>query len=91
MITISEHQVDYIISMLDRMKAEELASIEAKDSAFKNYNEAMAADIGNTTWASGGCNSWYFDKSGKPNLYPWLPTRYLKDMHNPDFSEYELN
>ena len=50
----------------------------------------MMRDIGKTTWASGGCDSWYFDKSGKPNLYPWMPTRYLKEMRNPDFSEYDL-
>ena len=90
LITITEHQVDYIISMLDRMKSEGLASIEAKQSACDTYNASMADGIKNTTWATGGCNSWYFDASGKPNLYPWMPTLYLKDMHNPDFSEYEL-
>lgn len=90
LISISEHQVDYIISMLDRMKADGLSAIAARESAFEAYNHAMGEAIGNTTWATGGCDSWYFDKSGKPNLYPWIPTRYLKEMRNPDFSEYEL-
>ncbi|MFT4614153.1 MAG: cation diffusion facilitator CzcD-associated flavoprotein CzcO [Bacteroidia bacterium] len=90
LISITEHQVDYVISMLDRMKADRLATIEAKQSACDAYNASMAAGIKNTTWATGGCNSWYFDSSGKPNLYPWLPTHYLKAMHNPDFSEYDL-
>jgi cation diffusion facilitator CzcD-associated flavoprotein CzcO len=91
LITITEHQVDYIISMLDHMKANSIASVHAKTSAFQAYNDAMADGIGNTTWATGGCTSWYFDKSGKPNLYPFLPTQYLKDMHNPDFLEYVLS
>lgn len=90
LISITEHQVDYVISMLDRMKADKLTSIEARQTACDAYNASMAEGIKNTTWATGGCNSWYFDSSGKPNLYPWLPTIYLKDMHNPDFSEYEL-
>jgi len=90
LITITEHQVDYIISMLDRMKADRLSTIAARESAFEQYNHAMGEAIGNTTWATGGCDSWYFDKSGKPNLYPWLPTRYLQEMHQPDFSEYEM-
>ncbi|MGB1142191.1 MAG: flavin-containing monooxygenase, partial [Halioglobus sp.] len=90
LITISEHQVDYVISMLDRMKADGLSAIAAREAAYEDYNHAMGEAIGNTTWATGGCDSWYFDKSGKPNLYPWIPTRYLKEMHNPDFSEYEL-
>jgi cation diffusion facilitator CzcD-associated flavoprotein CzcO len=90
LITISEHQVDYIISMLDRMKANGLSAIAARQSAFDNYNNAMGEAIKRTTWYTGGCDSWYIDKSGVPNLYPWDPARYLKEMHRPDFSEYHL-
>jgi cation diffusion facilitator CzcD-associated flavoprotein CzcO len=90
LIAISEHQIDYIISMLDRMKADGLAAIAAKQSAFDDYNAAMGEAIKTTTWATGGCNSWYMDKSGVPNLYPWFPTRYLKEMHTPVYSEYRL-
>jgi cation diffusion facilitator CzcD-associated flavoprotein CzcO len=90
LIAISEHQVDYVITMLDRMKADGLAAIAARQSAYDEYNAAMGEAIKTTTWATGGCTSWYFDKSGVPNLYPWTPTRYLKSMHNPDYSEYHL-
>lgn len=90
LIAISEHQVDYIISMLDRMKAEGLAAIAASESAFDEYNAAMREAIKSTVWYTGGCTSWYVDSSGLPNLYPWFPLRYLKEMHNPEFSEYRL-
>lgn len=90
LIAISEHQVDYIISMLDRMKADGLAAIAPKKSAYDEYNAAMGEAIKTTTWVTGGCTSWYIDKSGVPNLYPWFPLRYLKEMHNPVFSEYRL-
>jgi cation diffusion facilitator CzcD-associated flavoprotein CzcO len=90
LILISEHQVDYIISMLNRMRDDGLRAIAPKQSAFEDYNAAMAEAIKGTTWVTGGCTSWYFDKSGQPNLYPWFPVRYLKDMHNPDFTEYHL-
>ena len=50
----------------------------------------MAERVPTTVWASGGCDSWYFDKSGTPNLYPFPPDRYLNDMHDPDFSEFRL-
>ncbi len=90
LISITEHQIDYIISMLDRMKADGLAAIAASESAFEDYNAAMSEAIKSTTWYTGGCKSWYFDKSGVPNLYPWLPLRYLKEMRNPTFSEYRL-
>ncbi len=90
LIAISEHQVDYIVSMLDRMKADGLAAIAAKQTAFDDYNAAMGEAIKTTTWVTGGCKSWYMDKSGVPNLYPWYPVRYLKEMHNPIYSEYRL-
>ena len=76
--------------MLNKMKAEGLAAIAARQSAFDDYNAAMGEAIKTTTWYTGGCDSWYMDKSGIPNLYPWSPTQYLKSMHNPDYSEYRL-
>lgn len=90
LISISEHQVDYVIRMLDRMKSDGLAAIAARQSACDDYNAAMGEAIKNTSWVTGGCDSWYIDKTGTPNLYPWLPVRYLKEMHHPDYSEYHL-
>ncbi len=48
----------------------------------------MQEAVKGTVWMTGGCTSWYIDKTGIPNLYPWEPTRYLKAMRHPDFSEY---
>ncbi|NQX90369.1 MAG: NAD(P)/FAD-dependent oxidoreductase [Halioglobus sp.] len=90
LITVTEHQVDYVISMLDRMKTDALSAITPRQSAFENYNSAMGEAIKHTTWYTGGCESWYIDKSGVPNLYPWSPAQYLEEMRNPDFSEYHL-
>lgn len=90
LIAISEHQVDYIIGMLDRMKADGLAAIAASESAFEDYNAAMREAIKTTTWYTGGCKSWYIDRSGVPNLYPWFPLQYLKEMRTPEFSEYRM-
>lgn len=90
LISISEHQVDYIIDMLDRMKTDGLAAIAARQSACDDYNAAIGVAIKKTSWVTGGCDSWYIDKTGTPNLYPWYPVRYLKEMHNPDYAEYHL-
>jgi len=90
LITISEHQLDYVISMLDTMKRDHLAAIAAREEAFAEYNEAMRAALPRTVWVTGGCTSWYMDKTGLPNLYPWNPTRYLKEMHTPALAEYRL-
>jgi cation diffusion facilitator CzcD-associated flavoprotein CzcO len=90
LITISEHQIGFVISMLDKMKRDGHAAIAAKEEAFSAYNDAIRETLPNTVWVTGGCTSWYMDKSGLPNLYPWAPERYLKDMRRPDFGEFRL-
>lgn len=90
LIMVTEHQLDYVIAMIDRMKEDGLAAIAAREDAFKRYNEAMNKQLPQTVWVTGGCDSWYIDKTGQPNLYPFHPDRYLKAMLNPDFSEFRL-
>ena len=90
LITISEHQIDYVIAMLNRMRSDQLAGIVPKRDAFDTYNRAMADALPKTVWVTGGCTSWYMDKTGMPNLYPFIPTRYLQDMKHPDFGEFHL-
>ena len=90
LITISESQIDYVIRMLDKMKSDGLAAIGVKDDAFAEYNADMRRALKNTVWVTGGCTSWYMDKTGMPNLYPYFPTRYLRAMHAPRFAEYRL-
>lgn len=90
LITISENQVDYIIRMLDKMKRDGLCAIAAREDAFKTYNEGMHAAVQKTVWVTGGCTSWYMDKTGTPNLYPHKPAQYLHDMQHPVFAEFRL-
>jgi len=88
--SITENQIDYIIQCLDKMKRDGLLAMAPKKKAFEDYNAAMAEAVKNTVWFTGGCQSWYLDKNGIPNLYPWAPRRFRKEMQHPDFSEYRL-
>ncbi len=90
LIDISEHQIACVIAIIDRMKQEGVAVVAPKQEAYEAYNRAMSRDIGKSTWATGGCDSWYLDATGTPNIYPWLPQRYREDMLNPNFSEYRF-
>lgn len=88
--SISEMQADYIIMCLNKMKQDRLLAMAPKPDAFDRYNEAMAEAIQSTIWFTGDCQSWYMNKFGVPNLYPWSPSRFRADMRQPDFSEYRL-
>lgn len=88
LITITEYQVDYLIQCLDEMKREELEAMAPTQEAFDDYNAEIRETLPKTIWATGGCDSWYLDKTGLPNLYPWPPSRFRKEMKRPDFGEY---
>lgn len=88
--SITENQVDYIIQCLNRMRDDGLAAMAPRKEAFEAYNADMAEAIKDTIWFTGGCQSWYLDKNGIPNLYPWAPRRFRQEMKSPNFSEYRL-
>lgn len=90
LITISEWQVDYVIAALDKMRRDGLLAMAPRQRAFEHYNAAMGQAVRKTVWFTGGCQSWYLDRNGVPNLYPWTPGQFRKDMHNPDFREFRL-
>ncbi len=89
-IDVTEHQIAYVVSFLEKMQEEKLAAVAPSQKAYEAYNAEMAKQIPKTTWATGGCDSWYLDKSGQPNIYPFPPAQYRQEMLNPDFSEYRL-
>lgn len=89
LIMVSEHQVDYIISMLDKMRGANVQALAPKQEAYESYNDGLAKAAEKTVWVTGGCDSWYIDASGLPNLYSHAPQQYLYDMHRLDLDEYD--
>lgn len=90
LISITETQLEYLIQCLNKMKEEKLAAFAVKKDAYDGYNQAINGAVKKTVWATGGCDSWYIDKTGNPNLYPWHPRQFYEEMKHPDFSEYRL-
>jgi len=90
LIMVSEHQIDYVIACLDKMKRDGLAAMAPREEAFRQYNAAMTEAVQRTVWVTGGCQSWYLDKDGIPNIYPWTPHQYRHEMRHPKFSEFRL-
>lgn len=89
-IDVSEHQIAYVGACLDKMREDKAAVFAPKQEAYDSYNAYLSEGIPQTTWATGGCDSWYLDASGVANIYPYPPKQYRNDMLNPDFAEYRL-
>lgn len=90
LITITEYQIDYLIQCLNEMRRRGLDAMAPTEKAFDDYNADIRAALPSTIWMTGGCNSWYLDKTGLPNLYPWSAQRFRKEMKRPNFSEYRM-
>ncbi|MEM1433204.1 MAG: NAD(P)/FAD-dependent oxidoreductase [Pseudomonadota bacterium] len=90
LIELAEVQIDYLVACLTEMKSRGATAMAPRADSFQSYNEHLARGVAHTTWATGGCDSWYLDASGTPNLYPYAPAQYRHDMRNPDFSEYRF-
>ena len=88
LVAVSEVQIKFIIQCLDKMKKDNLAVMGSSAAAYQHFNDELKRSVQKTTWATGGCQSWYIDGSGDPNLYSHPPRQFYRDMKHPNFSEF---
>ena len=63
-IVVIEAQMNYIISSIKSLSANDNKVIEVKADAENRYTQHIHQEMAKTVWKSGGCNSWYQSKSG---------------------------
>jgi hypothetical protein len=60
-----------------RMRDDRLSSVVPTDEATDAYYDQLKAAFPGTIWVT-GCQSWYLDDAGLPELWPWTPARHRK-------------
>ena len=86
---IIESQMNYILDAIRMVEDRHLDTIEVRAEAEPEYTAMIHAEMARTVWQSGGCDSWYKNKSGKviamfPGFsftYRWL-TRKVDPAHH---------
>lgn len=68
-VGIVEAQVDYLLKLVDRIVARDVALVPRADAAAA-WLDDVRSRARNSVWATGGCRSWYLDKTGTPSLDP---------------------
>ena len=68
-VGIVEAQADYVLRLIDRIVAEGMA-IAPRPEASREWLDSVRARASDSVWATGGCQSWYLDKTGTPTLDP---------------------
>lgn len=70
MIFMIESQVAYVLSAIETMRRDDLASVEVRPEAVEAWNVDIQRKLGRTVWES-GCAAWYRSSSGRnTTLWP---------------------
>ena len=89
LIQIAEYQVNYILQLMENIRAGECREISASPSATAEFERERSAAAKKSIWAT-GCKSWYLDKNGVPASWPWSRARFFDEMAEPKLESYDL-
>ncbi len=82
-IFIIESQMNYIIHSIKALKKRNKKVIEVKEEVEEKYTEMIHKEMEKTVWKSGGCSSWYQNKSGKViAMYPGFSFTFYNLTNN---------
>jgi cation diffusion facilitator CzcD-associated flavoprotein CzcO len=89
LIQIAEHQVSYILQLMEKIRNGDCREISANAEATSIFENERSNAAKTSIWAT-GCNSWYLDKNGVPASWPWSRARFFDEMSAPKLESYDL-
>jgi cation diffusion facilitator CzcD-associated flavoprotein CzcO len=87
--TVAESQADHILGWIERWRRHEFDTVEPTAAATERFNAKLRAAMPDTVWTT-GCNSWYLNKDGVPEVWPLTPAEHRRMLAHPDPGQYEL-
>ena len=87
--TVAESQADHILRWIQRWRHGEFDTVEPTASATEAFNAELRAAMPNTVWTT-GCDSWYLNKDGVPEVWPFTPGEHRAMLANLDRNQYDL-
>lgn len=89
LIDIAEAQWAYIDQLVDLLRAGTCDAVAPSMAALEDY-EARRTEAAKRTVFASGCRSWYLDKNGVPQVWPWSYAYFQEVMARPNLSDYDL-
>ena len=87
LIDTSEMQWGYIWQLIERVGKDGVVGLSARPEALAYYDQDRLQAAKGSVFGS-GCNSWYLDKNGVPNTWPWSQSRFREEMSQPVWQDY---
>ncbi|OBI10369.1 flavin-containing monooxygenase [Mycobacterium scrofulaceum] len=87
--TVAESQADHILRWIQRWRRGEFDTVEPTWPATESFNAKLRAAMPDTVWTT-GCQSWYLNKDGVPEVWPFTPGEHRAMLASTDLGEYDL-
>ena len=88
-VGIVETQWDYIAQLLEQIAGEGVTIAPREDRA-REWLAEVRERAGNSVWATGGCQSWYLDKTGTPAYDAVSLPQLQASLAAPDMDHFEV-
>jgi cation diffusion facilitator CzcD-associated flavoprotein CzcO len=87
-----EAQIEHVMKALEYMKRHGVATLEPRAEAQAAYVAEIDRRMGGTVWVTGGCASWYLDRTGRNStIWPDFTWRFRRRVARLDPSEYLMS
>ncbi|MGH2979193.1 MAG: flavin-containing monooxygenase [Solirubrobacterales bacterium] len=87
-----EAQLSYVLDALRQMQQRGATRIEVRRDAVETYNAYIQRRLVRSVWNTGGCSSWYLDRTGRnTTIWPYFTWRYWQKTRRFDPAPYLLS
>lgn len=88
-VLMIEAQIGHLLKVLSAVRAGR--TVEPRQDVQDAWVREVDEDLKHTVWNSGGCSSWYIDRTGRNStIWPKTVASYQKLMKSQDMSAYEI-
>ncbi len=86
-VGIAEAQVDYILQLIDRIVGAGVL-LSPREESSRDWLEAIREKSRHSVWGTGGCQSWYLDKTGTPTLDTSTLSELQAQLSTPQWDDF---
>ena len=86
-VGVVETQVGYLMKLIERIVAEKVL-LAPRETASKAWLEDVRDRARNSVWGTGGCQSWYLDRTGTPTIDPSPLSDLQAQLAEPRFGDF---
>jgi cation diffusion facilitator CzcD-associated flavoprotein CzcO len=91
-LVMLEAQLRYVMGCLRHLERSGMAAIEVLPEAQESFNAEVQSGLRDTVWNSGGCRSWYLDRTGRnTTIWPGMTWPYVRLLRRFDPAAYRLS